>query len=341
MYEFCAALPPFEQWCQNDASFVRNVVSRSFQLGHVWCARHRQKFQPATRNMDGNITGSPCQPWSRAGKKNGLLDPRSTGLWVWIAWVQTVKPLWAIHENVCGFCTSLIDDALGCSYTIFHIQSDPCHLGFTCIRRPRIYSVLLRKGFVRVVHDLHLAYNHVREVLRARGRIPMSDLFFTVSSELLEEENRKRQRLHLGPLERHTTDWSYLLTEQQATFCHDYMGRWQRECGADPTQDESCLFNLCQNPLKQRSWTYCTSAGYALPTLRFSGSLLWSPKFKRWLLPVECAGAMGWPVRDCHVQATGVPLCKVDFGMTQIGNSMHVACVGVVLAVTLACIALE
>ena len=166
----------------------------------MWCARHRQKCQPATRNMDGNITGSPCQPWSRAGKKNGLLDPRSTGLWVWIAWVQTVEPLWAIHENVCGFCTSLIDDALGCSYTIFHIQSDPCHLGFTCIRRPRIYSVLLRKGFVRVVHDLHLAYNHVREVLRARGRIPMSDLFFAVPSERLEEEHRKRQRLHFWAL---------------------------------------------------------------------------------------------------------------------------------------------
>ena len=103
MYDFCTPLPPFAQPCQNDASCVRNVVSRCFQLGPVWCARHRQKCQPATRNIDGNITGSPCQPWSRAGTKKGLEDPRSTGLWVWVAWVQTVKPLWAIHENVCGF----------------------------------------------------------------------------------------------------------------------------------------------------------------------------------------------------------------------------------------------
>ena len=51
-------------------------------------------------------------------------------------------------------------------------------------------------------------------------------------------------------LERHTSDWSYLLTENQTKICHDYMGMWQRECGTDPAQDESCLFNLCQDPWK-------------------------------------------------------------------------------------------
>ena len=72
--------------------------------------------------------------------------------------------------------------------------------------------------------------------------------------------------------------------------CLGSMGMWQRECGTDPAQDESCLFNLCQDPRKRRSWTYCASGGYVLPTLRFSGSLLWSPKLKRWLLLVECVG---------------------------------------------------
>ena len=151
------------------------------------------------------------------------------------------------------FCASLIDNALGCSYTVFHIQSEHCHLGFACIRRPRIYSVLLRKGFVRVAHDLHLANRHVREALLARGRVPLSDLFFATPSELLEEENRKRQRWHLALLERHTSDWSYLLAEHHIRFCHEYMGMWQRECGTDPEQDESCLFNVCQDPRKRRS----------------------------------------------------------------------------------------
>jgi hypothetical protein len=76
-----------------------------------------------------------------------------------------------------------------------------------------------------------------------------------------------------------------------------------------------------------------------LPTLRFSGSLLWSPKHKRWMLPVECASAMGWPVRDSHVLLTGMAACNIGFGMRQLGNSMHIACVGTVLAVTLACTA--
>ena len=118
---------------------------------------------------------------------------------------------------------------------------------------------------------------------------------------------------------------------------HEYVGRWQRECGTDPAQDESCLFNLCQDPRKRRSWTYCASGGYVLPTLRFSGSLLWSPKLKRWLLPVECVGALVWPVRASHAQATGVPLCNIDFGMCKLGNTIHVASVGTILVVALAC----
>ena len=149
------------------------------------------------------------------------------GFWIWIAWVQTVKPLWAIHENVKGFRTSLIDEALGCSYEVFHIRSDPGQLGFTCIRRPRIYSVLLRKGCVRVVHDLHLAYKHVCEAVSARGTIPLSDLFFATPSELLEEENRRRRQEHLGPLAGHTSNWSYLLTKAQVKACKDYMVMWQ------------------------------------------------------------------------------------------------------------------
>ena len=291
------------------------------------------------RNMDGNVTGSPCQPWSRAGTKKGVQDPRSIGLWIWIAWVQAVKPLWAIHENVLGFRTSLIDEAVGCSYKVFHIQSDPGHLGFTCIRRPRIYSVLLRKGCVRVVHDLHLAYKHVCAAVSARGTVPLSDLFFATPSELLEEENRRRRQEHLGPLAGHTSNWSYLLTKAQVKACKDYMVMWQRECGTDPAQDDSCLFDLNQNPLSgnRKSWTFSASTGYSLPTLRFSGNLLWSPKFKRWLLPVECAGAMGWPVRDSHVLRTGTPPCNIDFGNRRLGNSMHIASVGSVVAVTLAC----
>ena len=341
MYEFCPRLPPFAQLNHDESSSVRKAVSACFQLGPAWCARHKQRCQPA-RNMDGNVTGSPCQPWSRAGTKKGVQDPRSMGLWIWIAWVQAVKPLWAIHENVCGFRTSLIDEALGCSYKVFHIQSDPCHLGFTCIRRPRIYSVLLRKGCVRVVHDLHLAYTHVRKAASARGTVPLSDLFFATPSELLEEENRRRQQEHLCPLAGHTSDWSYLLTKVQVKACKDYMGMWQQEFGTDPAQDDSCLFDLNQNPLSghRKSWTRA-STGYALPTLRFAGNVLWSPKFKRWLLPLECASAMGWPVRDSHVPATGIPPCNIDFGMSQLGNSMHIACVGTLLAVTLACTASE
>ena len=93
--------------------------------------------------------------------------------------------------------------AKGARLEVWEVCSQPGPLGQTM----RIYSVLFRKGCVRVVHDLHLAYKHVCEVLRARGTAPLSDLFFAFLAYFwVTQEGDQEAATALDSL---TLDWPF------------------------------------------------------------------------------------------------------------------------------------
>ena len=104
-----------------------------------------------------------------------------------------------------------------------------------------------------------------------------------------------------------------------------------------PSLDPDCAFDLSQDPDRRLSWT--TASG-ALPTLRYSGSLLWMPLLRRWLLAGELAAASGFPVADDLAATAQVPLdstTAAEATNRDLGNGTHVAQLGAVLAVALAC----
>lgn len=71
---------------------IRNVSAQSLHRAGI------------TR-IDGIIGGFPCQPYSRAGKKQGSTDDRN--LWPEIRRIiREVQPGWAVFENVPGLLTS-------------------------------------------------------------------------------------------------------------------------------------------------------------------------------------------------------------------------------------------
>ena len=161
-------------------------------------------------------------------------------------------------------------------------------------------------------------------------------LFIASDSELLNEENKVRQKRKLPTLTSRTYDWRYLLHDSQKTRCLEYLALWSKQKGTPPEKDPACIFNLRQDPKCRPNWT-CRDG--ALPTITRGGGILWSPMRKRWLLVAEVACAMGFPCQSEMASAALLPADCTDYSISQIGNSMHIACVGSVIAATLSCIA--
>ena len=92
-------------------------------------------------------------------------------------------------------------------------------------------------------------------------------------------------------------------------------------------------YDLGQSP------TWIGHAFLGVPTLRKASSRIWSPREGRWLLLRERLAVMGFPVFRDLVDAALVPEDAVSLNgpASAVGNAMHVASVGAILAVALVC----
>ena len=101
--------------------------------------------------------------------------------------------------------------------------------------------------------------------------------------------------------------------------------------GRDVASEMALCFDLTQNTNRQVVFDG------VLPTFRSSRNLLWSPARKRWLTFRERAACMGYPVYPDLAASAMIELdtATLEGPRYAIGNSMHVANVGAVLAVAL------
>ncbi len=78
---------------------------------------------------------------------------------------------------------------------------------------------------------------------------------------------------------------------------------------------------------------------HTVPTVR-RGSLLWYTRAQRWLHPVELAAMHAFPVHAKLAGYSGVDMdtAASEYVVGMLGNSMHVANVGCVLAIAMACL---
>jgi hypothetical protein len=177
------------------------------------CKRHLGLCQ--FPHVMGDVTGTPCQPWSRSGKREGKTNPRAAVLLAWIAWLLHALPFFAIHENVLGFDVAIIDDALGHVYNIWHIYAKPSDLGFHFLARPRVYSVLILRS-LKILCEPPIAYNAICSAVLANGIITqIPDCLIATDNQLLEHENTCRTKRGLPPVAEPSHDWAYLLTAKQ------------------------------------------------------------------------------------------------------------------------------
>ena len=293
------------------------------------CVRHGPGVcaQPHT---DGDVGGSPCTLWSRAGLRRRESDRSICLFLTWCRWLIDAKPTWAIHENVDTFDRNLFRELIGCSYDVVFLDTAPADAGFPFVTRRRVYCICLLRGRVREAYSIHSAYSDIRaQFSEPRPTVVLQACLLASPEELLTEENKVRKRRGLPPLSTPATqhvDWTYLLTREQSRRLRVYAARWQ----------DADAYNLGQNP-----WFLPSVARRGrLPTLTRNSSRWWVPAHTRWMTAKELTAASGYPVTEELAQAAGVPIdvCADQYGFGQSGTCMHVAVVGCVIASSLACL---
>ena len=93
------------------------LISRSPLSRTQLCAAHNAHCEVPRCDVD--MTGTPCQDYSRAGSRHGLIaGTRFAVIWSWMHIMLTVQPPVIIHENVVGFPENIIQHLFQELYSI-------------------------------------------------------------------------------------------------------------------------------------------------------------------------------------------------------------------------------
>lgn len=79
-------------------------------------------------SIDLLVGGTPCQPFSRAGDRQGLNDPRGQLMFSFLDLAERLKPKWIIWENVVGVLSS--GEPKGSDFGFFLQRLVECGYGF-------------------------------------------------------------------------------------------------------------------------------------------------------------------------------------------------------------------
>ena len=177
--------------------------SRPCQSHRGWCG---------TPCLEGDVTGSPCQPWSRGGKRKGWTDARSIVTLLWLASFLTCRPTWAIHENVPGFDSQFLARKAAQWYHVFDLVVRPADMGFP-IRRQRLYTVFISKTATLLADPKNL-YRAICNAVKQDGiSAEISDCFTADVELILQLENAERSKRNLHKLDTPSSCWQYLLSK--------------------------------------------------------------------------------------------------------------------------------
>lgn len=110
-----AMIPVNKYYASEIDKFAIKVTSKNYpdtiQLGDIQLV-NQSMFN---EEIDLLIGGSPCQGFSRSGKKLNFDDPRSKLFWQYVRILKEVKPKYFLLENVVmgQWCQDIISEALG------------------------------------------------------------------------------------------------------------------------------------------------------------------------------------------------------------------------------------
>ena len=288
---------------------------------------------------DFDVTGTPCQDFSPAGKHRGPWGPQMP---IFLAWVQIVLAMAipvVLHENVPQFWVSLLEQFMGHAYFVFSIVMDCGDVGFPLISKRRRYTIMYNRSRVQVTQDPSKVYASLCAYMARTIHIAwsLSDCWLADDNEVLMEIEGLCQTRNL-PAAFALHHMAMLLSPGEHRRLIAYMAMWSDRFGHCSTTDKRAVFNLADNP--EAGYVTWSGASGRIPGLRTNGGKLWVPYLGRWLTTKEQLAAMGVPVYSCLAMAAGVPCVPVHPGheaKLMLGNMMHIASVGTAMLVALSC----
>jgi site-specific DNA-cytosine methylase len=334
------ALIPFASARAPNYSEMLQVALASPTTASGRCVAHGGQ-QCKWQRADGNVSGSPCNSWSREG---GMAKHNSPWVACTLAWARAVKDSdlpFAIHENLRGFDAKILADVLGNEWLIVVIPVQAVDSGFKFIKRDRQYAICIRRSRLRVAMDLKDFYAAACLELKQAPSITLAALAQATDLELLAEENAVRSFRGMSGIDEAagpSRNWTYLLRPGQLRLLQKLEAAWQRKYRQNAQRDLQCVFVLSRSEKWGCKHDLDAPARGVLPTLTSkSKRCIWLPARNRWLLQRELAAAMGYPVYPELAQAALVPEDQVTAqpgapGLSEmLGRAMHVGSVGMML----------
>ena len=124
--------------------------------------------------------------------------------------------------------------------------------------------------------------------------------------------------------------WSYA----EATRCEAYVNKWLALPEDKKCSWEDLIVHLGDDPRRPNGWTTWSAVSGRIPTVRKSAGLFASPAAARQLTQRELFLSMGYPTYKLLADVAAVPIYDININRYHesrraLGNSMHVASVGV------------
>jgi hypothetical protein len=123
-------------------------------LPHMTSTGKSKSKKARKRDLRAAVAGTECYDWSTFGLRQGLAGPTTRTLAIWLAQRILCLEDVILHECTPKFMMAILHRHLGSFFDIHSLPlKDGCisphQLGWPC-HRPRLYTVLTRKGAVRL-----------------------------------------------------------------------------------------------------------------------------------------------------------------------------------------------
>lgn len=328
----------FDMISSGPAGGVYGSVYSTSMTAMARCRMHNIWCRPPPCDLD--VTGTPCQDFAPNGNRLGTNGPQWPVFLAWVSVILAQQVRVVVHENVPQFLVEALQALVEHQYWVFTLLVDCESLGFRLISRKRRFTVLYHRTRTCVLRSPAWLYEHVVQVLAlalSHTAWQISDCFLASAEEVVLEIAKPcfQKSVAVAAAMR---DMTLLLSVHEEQRLAVYLQHWAAKFGTPACCCTWAVFNLGDNP-GAGFFTWSATSG-RIPGLRTQNAKYWVPFLARWLTNKELLACMGLPVYESLALAAGVPQVFVSPGPEarhMLGNMMHVASVGTVMAVALAC----